>query len=166
MSIFDCDGVLTDGKITYDNNSIEIKNFSAHDGMGFALLHKSGLISAVVTGRSSQALTQRCKDLSIKYVYQGIQKKLDKVQKLIDKLSLNWNQVVYMGDDWNDIPVMNKSAFSVCPSDSTPEIKALTDLTTQSRAGDGAVRECIDFILYKKGLYEQVVQKYLQEICN
>jgi len=168
LVIFDCDGVLTDGKIIYGSennyNRIEMKNFNAHDGMGFMLLHQAGLISAVITGRSSTTLSQRCKDLHIKYLFQKVQKKLEKADKLLTKLNLQWNQVVYMGDDWNDIPCMDKAAFSSCPSDAMPEILKLADKVTKRKAGDGAVRELIDYILYKQGIYEKVVEQYLQEI--
>jgi 3-deoxy-D-manno-octulosonate 8-phosphate phosphatase (KDO 8-P phosphatase) len=166
LIIFDCDGVLTDGKIIYDNDSIEIKNFNAHDGMGFGLLHRAGIIPAIITGRSSKALSQRCKDVNIKHLYQGIAKKLAQAQKLIDKLHLEWQQVAYMGDDWNDIPTMQKAAFSIAPCDALPEIINLADFVTQRKAGDGAVRECIDYILYQKGIYEEVIQQYLAEITQ
>lgn len=171
LVIFDCDGVLTDGKIIYTDGMklqygevVESKHFNAHDGMGFSLLHRAGLISAVITGRTSKALAKRCKDLSIKHVHQGVQNKLERAHKLISKLDLQWNQVVYMGDDWNDMPCMQAAAFSVTPVDAMPEIKALADYITTHVAGDGAARDCIDYILYKKGIYEEVVTKYLNEI--
>jgi 3-deoxy-D-manno-octulosonate 8-phosphate phosphatase (KDO 8-P phosphatase) len=168
LVIFDCDGVLTDGKIIYCDRDYggtnEAKHFNAHDGMGFALLHRAGLIPAVITGRTSQALAKRCKDLSIKYLYQSVQNKLEKAYKLISKLGLSWSQVVYMGDDWNDVPCMQAAAFSVCPCDALPQIRLLADFTTEHIAGDGAARDCIDYILHKKGLYEQAVVQYLQEI--
>ncbi|MFO7659941.1 MAG: HAD-IIIA family hydrolase [Candidatus Cloacimonadaceae bacterium] len=168
LVIFDCDGVLSDGKIIYGSNSnletMELKNFNAHDGMGFMLLHTAGLLSAVITGRTSSALSKRCKDLRIKHVFQKVQNKLEKADKLLTKLNLSWSRVVYMGDDWNDIPCMQQAAFSACPSDAMPEIQKLADLVTERKAGEGAVRELIDFILRKKGVYEQVVDSYLREI--
>lgn len=170
LVIFDCDGVLTDGKIIYGSAQsmyhVEMKNFNAHDGMGFTLLHKANLIPAIITGRSSLSLSKRCKDLRIKYLYQNVQIKLRKADVLLKKLKLSWNQVVYMGDDWNDIPCMEKAAFSVCPSDTMPEIMNLADMVTERKAGDGAVRELIDFILRKKGIYDQVVNTYLNEISS
>lgn len=164
LIIFDCDGVLTDGKIIYNNDSVETKNFSAHDGMGFSLLHRAGIIPAIITGRSSKALALRCKDVNIKYLFQGVTKKLAQAQKLIDKLHLGWHQVAYMGDDWNDFPTMQKAAFSIAPADALPEIIRLADFVTQSKAGDGAARECIDYILYQKGVYQDVIGQYLAEI--
>jgi len=166
LIIFDCDGVLTDGKIIYSEDNSELKNFSAHDGMGFFLLNRAGLISAVITGRSSKSLLKRCNDLSIKHVLQGIHKKLEAAQNLIDRLEIEWHQVVYTGDDWNDIPVMQKAAFSFCPANAMPEIQQLADYTTKRDAGHGAVREVIDFILYKKGIYNKIIEQYLDEITN
>lgn len=166
LVIFDCDGVLTDGKIIYSEDNTELKNFSAHDGMGFFLLNRAGLESAVITGRTSQSLAKRCNDLSIKHVYQGVHKKLQKAMELLEKLNLGWHQVVYVGDDWNDIPVMQRAAFSFCPGDAMPEIQKLADVITLRSAGNGAVREVIDYILYKKGIYEQVVEQFLNEISE
>ena len=164
LIMFDCDGVLTDGKIIYTNDSVEIKNFSARDGMGFTILHKAGLPSAVVTARNSQALSQRCKELKINHLCQGIQIKLKESEKLLKQLKLKWNNVVYMGDDWNDIPVMKKAAFSVCPNDAAEEIKTMADMVTVKKAGEGAARECIDFVLCQKGIFEQTIQAYLKDI--
>ena len=166
LIIFDCDGVLTDGKIIFNGEQIELKHFCAHDGMGFTLLHTAGIIPAVITGRSSEALSRRCKELNIKHLYQGIQKKLPRAQKLLHQLHLDWSQVAYMGDDWNDIPVMLKAAVAFCPADAMPEIKELADHVTLRAAGDGAVRECIDYLLYKQGIYDRVVEKYLQDVSE
>jgi 3-deoxy-D-manno-octulosonate 8-phosphate phosphatase (KDO 8-P phosphatase) len=166
LVIFDCDGVLTDGRIIYDSDAIEIKNFHAHDGMGFILLNRAGLVTAVITGRTSKALEQRCKDLDIKNLYQGVQKKLKVAQKLLEKYRFTWQQVVYMGDDWNDMPVMQKCALSVCPYDAMPEIKHLSDAVTERKSCEGAARELIDFILYQKGIYEKVTQEYLEEMSS
>ncbi len=164
LVIFDCDGVLTDGKIIYSGEVLESKHFNAHDGMGFGLLHRGGLISAVITGRTSEALSRRCNDLFIQHVLQGVQNKLKVAQDLVNQLGLSWNQVAYMGDDWNDIPVMQSAAYSFTPCDAPSEIRKLADYVTPHAGGDGAVRDCIDFILYQKGLYEKVAAQYLQEI--
>ncbi len=168
LVIFDCDGVLTEGKIIYgqtDNYmNLELKNFNAHDGMGFTLLHYAGLIPAVITGRSSRALARRCKDLKIRHLYQSVPNKLETVEKLLKKLDLSWCQVVYMGDDWNDIPCMQKAAVSFCPADACPEIQHLADIIITASSGNGAVRECIDHILYQQGSYEPAVRNYLQDI--
>ncbi|HOV16255.1 MAG TPA: HAD hydrolase family protein [Candidatus Cloacimonadota bacterium] len=170
LVIFDCDGVLTDGKMIYGPSDtlhpMEIKNFNAHDGLGFTLLHQAGLLMAIITGRYSSALKYRCNILKIKYLYQNVEHKLKKAEELLTKLNLSWQQAVYMGDDYNDVPCMQMSAFSVCPADAVLEVQKIADMVTSKKGGDGAARELIDFILKKKGLYEQAVDAYLQSISS
>jgi len=166
LVIFDCDGVISDGKIIYCGEELEAKHFSAHDGMGFMLLNRAELMCAVITGRSSVVLERRCRDLRIPHLYQGVANKLEKAKQLLKELNLQWDNVAYMGDDWNDIPVMQSVAFSVTPADAMPEIKHLADYVTTRISGDGAARECIDYILHKKGLYEKAVSLYLKEITQ
>lgn len=164
LMIFDCDGVLTDGKIIYGNDGQELKHFDAHDGMGFLLLKFSGVKTAVITGRSSEALERRCRDLRIDYLYQGIANKLAKAKELMTELKLEFSNVLYMGDDWNDIPLMNMAAVSVCPSDAVRDVASLADYVMLSPGGHGAARECIELVLNNKTIYEQAVTDYLAKI--
>jgi len=164
LLVFDCDGVLTDGRIVLSGEVLETKNFSALDGMGFLLLHRAGLIPAVVTGRSSKALERRCAELKIPYLLQGIGHKMEAVTELLHKVQLKFSNLVYMGDDWNDVPVMNAAAFSACPDNSMPEIKRSADFVTNRPGGFGAVRELIDHVLYAKGIYDKTVLDYLKSI--
>ena len=164
LMIFDCDGVLTDGRIIYGCDGEELKNFDAHDGMGFMLLRFSGVKTAVITGRSSAALERRCQDLKIDYVFQGVGNKLAKTKELLAELKLEFSNVLYMGDDWNDIPVMFSAAVSVCPSDAGRDIKPLADYVMLAPGGRGAVRECIELVLNNKTIYEQAVADYLAKI--
>lgn len=164
LLIFDCDGVLTDGRIIYDSAGNESKNFDAHDGMGFMLLRQTEVQAAVITGRSSPVLQRRCDDLKIKYVFQGIQKKLETTTQLLRELNLGFDNILFMGDDWNDLPVMFKAAISVCPGDAMEGMKNLCDLVTKHSGGRGAVRECIEHVLTNKGIYEQALLKYLEHI--
>ncbi len=164
LLVFDCDGVLTDGRIVYDNDGGESKNFHAQDGMGFLLLRKAEIKSAVITGRNSQILQRRCEDLKIDLLFQGIAHKLQCLKELLKELRLDFSNVLYMGDDWNDLPSMNSAAYSVCPCDAPEKLRELVDHVTAKPGGRGGVRECIDFVLENKGLYEQAVQAYLEQI--
>ncbi len=161
---FDCDGVLTDGKITYiqteDNKVLEQKNFSARDGMGIMMLNRAGLIPAVITGRTSLVLERRCQDLKIKHYYQNIDNKAEKMQELLDQLNLEWDNVAYIGDDWNDYPILTRAGFAATPLDGEEAIKAYVDFISQKIGGDGAVRQVIDLILEAQGLYEKSIQKF------
>lgn len=164
LLIFDCDGVLTDGRIIYDSAGNESKNFDAHDGMGFMLLRQTDVQTAVITGRNSPVLQRRCDDLKINHVFQGVQHKLQTATQLLLELGLDFDSVLFMGDDWNDLPLMFKAAISVCPADAMEGVKALSDLVTDHRGGRGAVRECIEYVLTSKGIYDQAVLKYLDQI--
>jgi 3-deoxy-D-manno-octulosonate 8-phosphate phosphatase (KDO 8-P phosphatase) len=164
LVVFDCDGVLTDGRIIFTDTTTQVKNFNAHDGLGFGLLHRAGLLSAVITGNISEALKIRCSVLQVKHLYQGVENKLEILGKLLIDLEIGYHQVVYMGDDWNDVPCMLKAAFSVSPVSAVPEVKELADFVTKRKAGKGAVRECIEHILLKKGIHQKTIMAYLQEI--
>jgi len=164
LLILDCDGVLTDGRIIYGNQGQDFKCFDASDGMGMMLLRHIELPVAVVSGRKSEALAQRCHDLKIPYLHQGIAHKLDCVNEMLKELNLEFDNVIYMGDDWNDVPCMRRAALSVAPHNAHPEIHKVADMVTERSGGRGAVRELIDFILLKKGVYERAITAYLDSV--
>lgn len=164
LIIFDCDGVLTDGRIIYGDGRQDIKNFDATDGMGLMLLKHIDLPVAVVTGRTSEALALRCQDLKVDHLYQGISRKLECVNKLLEELGLDFENVIYMGDDWNDIPCMRRAAFSVAPANAHADIQIQADMVTSRFGGRGAVRELIDYVLAKKGVHERAIDSYLESI--
>ena len=161
LLVLDCDGVMTDGRIIYGNQGQEIKNFSATDGLGLMLLQATNIEVAVITGRSSEALERRCKDLKIEHLYQGVAKKLPQLESLLEELSLDFDNVAFIGDDWNDMLCMRKAAISACPQDAMPEIARLADYQCQRRGGFGAVREFIEYILKRKGIFERVVKQFM-----
>jgi len=122
---------------------------------------------AVVTGRTSEALTRRCKDLNISLVFQGVSKKLLCVEKLLADQGLDWDNLVYMGDDWNDVLCMRRAALSACPANALPEIQKIADIVMEKTGGHGAVRELVNLILQKKGIFERAVMSYLdRSICE
>lgn len=164
LLIFDCDGVLTDGKIVYDNNLVEAKEFSSHDGLGFTILRFSELKTAVITGRSSALVDKRCQDMKVDFVRQGVQNKLVAAEEIKRQLGLEWDEIAYMGDDWNDYPLIGKVGFSVSPANANKDFRQRTDFTTHAQGGYGAAREFIDYVLKAQGVYEDVLEKYLRHI--
>jgi len=164
LIILDNDGVLSDGKIIYNNNKLESKNFDAKDGLGIKLLQFSDIKLAIITGRSSKIVEQRCDDLQIKLLFQGVRNKLQKTTELLNELNLTWENVAYMGDDWNDFPVMEKCNISATPADAFDDIKSRVDLVTKRSGGKGAVREFIELILKEQGKYEESLQKLLDHL--
>ncbi len=148
--IMDVDGTLTDGKIYISNDGEAMKAFSIKDGCGIHdLLIPKGIIPIIITGRTSQILENRCKELGIKHVYQGISNKIDILKKLI----INLDSVAYIGDDINDlscmIPIKNSGGIIGCPLDSSNEVIKVSDFISTKNGGDGAVREFIEWIIEK-----------------
>jgi len=161
LLILDCDGVLTDGKIIYNNDRLESKNFSAKDGLGIKLLSFTDIKVAIITGRESELVKQRCEDLGIEILHQKIRNKLVKTQEVLDELKLDWDNVAYMGDDWNDYPVMKRVYFSGTPSDAFSGIQEKVDFVSNRKGGEGAVRDFIEHILRRQGTYEKVIEDFV-----
>ncbi len=161
---FDCDGVLTDGKITIDQNRLESKQFSTLDGLGFQLLKMTDIIPVVISGRNSAALERRCEELHIKYLFQGVTNKIQQMELLLKELHLKMKNVAYMGDDWNDVPLLQVVEFSACPSNAVEQIKQIVNFVSTHRGGDGAVREMIEYVLTQKGLYDIALKNFLANL--
>jgi 3-deoxy-D-manno-octulosonate 8-phosphate phosphatase (KDO 8-P phosphatase) len=164
LMVFDCDGVLTDGRFIYGSTNLELKHFHGHDGLGFKLLQKTDIIISVISGRGSEALERRCKDLNITYLFQNVANKLQCLDNLLKELNLIYTNVAYMGDDWNDVPVMQKVAFSAAPADAQPDVAKIVDWVSEFKGGQGAVRDMINYVLTRKGIYEKTVLAYLDSI--
>ena len=167
LLILDNDGVLTDGRIIYDDNKLESKNFSAKDGLGIRILQQTDIQLAIITGRTSRILEKRCSDIDIVHLYQGIRNKLKKTEELLKELDLSWENVAYLGDDWNDYPVIKRCGISATPSDAFPDFKEKVDIILTRKGGKGAVREFIELILKEQGIFNETVEKlvaYLETI--
>ena len=147
MLVMDVDGTLTDGKIYYGNNGEIFKAFDVRDGYRLIKCEDYGIITAIITGKSSEIVAGRAKDLKIKEVYQGISNKIEILTKLIEKYSLSSSQVAYIGDDVNDLECMAYCGFSACPADALDEVKTQVDYVCKNIGGHGAVRELIDMII-------------------
>jgi 3-deoxy-D-manno-octulosonate 8-phosphate phosphatase (KDO 8-P phosphatase) len=166
LFISDCDGVLTDGKIIYNNNKIETKQFHAQDGLGIKLLSFAAIKMAIITGRKSEILVQRCADLHIELLFQNVKNKLKRTEILLKELGIGWENVAYIGDDWNDFPVIEKVALSACPADAPEDFSKVVDYITSRNGGKGAVREFIEFILKRQNIYDEVLQKFISYLKN
>ena len=141
------DGVLTDGSITYDENGIEYKTFNAKDGQGITNLHNSGIITAIITARNNGTVYHRAKNLNIKELHQGQKNKIQKLEEILAKYGLTFEETAYMGDDLPDIRILEKVKLAGCPADATDEVKSVANWISSKNGGKGAVREFCDFIL-------------------
>ena len=155
---FDVDGVLTDGRIIYDETGKEIKSFHVRDGLIVAYLKKAGIITGAISGRESAAVTKRLAELKVDFCHQGIVDKAMVFEKLMAHYKLKGREVAYIGDDLNDLPVFKLSGFSVCPADSYDYIKARADLVTHAKAGAGVLREVADLVLESRGLLAKILK--------
>ena len=146
LLVFDIDGVMTDGSITYDENGVEYKTFNAKDGHGLAKMIKNGLMTAVITGRRNGTVDRRAVDLRFTEVYQGVKNKLPILEAIMQKYELDFSQVSYMGDDEPDIPILEKVGISACPSDAVKKVRNICDFISEKGGGKGAVRELCDLV--------------------
>ena len=154
LVMLDVDGVLTDGRIIYDDRGVEYKHFDVHDGFGIVRGRENGLHFAIVTGRSSEIVIKRADELGIREVYQQINDKLKIFIKLKTKYKLDDSEICCIGDDENDLPILNAAGVSASPSSAIETVKSVVDIVTTKAGGDGAVREVIYAILRAKNVLE------------
>jgi len=149
ISIFvmDVDGTLTDGKIHIGLLGEAHKSFCVKDGMGIKLLQRQGVITVILTARSSMIVENRARELAITELYQSVSDKLQIISALSKKYNVPLENIAYIGDDINDIEVMKHVGRSFCPSDSVPDVRGVADTILTKKGGDGAVREAVEIIL-------------------
>ncbi len=160
LLLLDVDGVLTDGSITYGTGGGESKSFNTQDGLGIRLLQDSGVAVGIITARSSEAVTRRAQDLHLTHVYQGKQDKLTVFEEILKESGLRPPQVAYMGDDWLDLPILNRVGFAAAPANAVPEIRQRVHYTAEHRGGRGAVREVCDLILEARGQLDKMRARF------
>lgn len=157
----DVDGVLTDGRLYFDNLGNETKAFNTRDGLGIRALQKHGVVLALITGRQSEIVARRAANLDIEYVYQGKDDKLNAYNDLLAQTGIAEEQVCYAGDDWIDIPVLNRVGLAVTVADADEVVKSRVHWISSRRGGEGAVREICDLILAARGLDQLVLNGIL-----
>ncbi|MFK5984200.1 MAG: 3-deoxy-manno-octulosonate-8-phosphatase KdsC [Pseudomonadota bacterium] len=162
LLICDIDGVMTDGSLFFGDNGQEYKAFNALDGHGIKMLQDTGVKVAILTGRTSNIVLHRMKNLSVELIYQGQSDKRIGYQQLLEDLNIKAEQVAYIGDDVIDLPVMTKVGLAIAVANAHPLVKKHADMITENRGGHGAVRELCDFLLQAQGNYEQLMSQYLE----
>ena len=162
LLLLDVDGVLTDGRITYTSSGDEIKNFHVRDGSGLKLWMNLGKKVAILSGRSSEAVSRRAKELGIAIVKQGHADKLPAVRAILAELGLTPEQACAMGDDLPDLPVFRHCAMGIAVADACDELKQAASYVTSTPGGTGAVREAIEWLLKQSGQWACVVEGFLE----
>ena len=157
VAFFDVDGVLTDGGLYMSEHGETLKRFNTLDGQGLKMLQKAGITPAVITGRDSLPLRTRLAALGIAHAHFGTEDKGPAADATLKALGLSWSQAAAMGDDWPDLPVMRRAAFSGAPANAHAEVKAIADHVTAVQGGHGAAREFCDLLLIASGRYAQLL---------
>jgi len=159
-AIFDVDGVLTDGRIYVGEHGEVFKAFSTLDGHGLKLLAQAGIAPVVITGRDSPAVRKRVADLGIRHAVFGAADKLAAAGPVLAQLSLGWERVAAMGDDWPDLPLLTRAGFACAPANAHAEVKAVVHHVTVAHGGHGAARECCDLLLTAAGRYAALLRAH------
>lgn len=165
--IFDVDGVLTDGTLTFipqpDGSAVETKPFSAHDGLGMSLARLGGIRLAIITKRQSATVATRARDLKIEFVYQGQAHKQHAAEEIAKAAGVTLEEICYVGDDIVDLPVMRICGLAIATANARPQVRGMAHWVTPNRGGDGAGRDAIDFLLEAQGSLDRVIEQYLDD---
>lgn len=168
LILFDVDGVLTDGVLWYCPSGpaadalVEVKGFSAHDGIGIGLARRAGVKTGVITKRRSQSLALRARDLKLDYVRQGVDRKFEALSGIWAESGCSEAQTCCMGDDIVDLPMLHRSGLAAAPANARPEVLAAAHFVSARHGGDGAARDLVEFILKAKGVWDEVLRRYLE----
>lgn len=148
LVLTDCDGVLTDTGVYYSADGEQLKRFSIRDGMGVERLRDiCQLPTGIVTGEQSAILQRRADKLKITELHLGIKDKLACFERILAQHQLDWSQLAYIGDDYNDLEVLQRVGLSACPADAMPEIVQTVHYHCQTQGGQGAFREFAELII-------------------
>lgn len=161
VAFFDVDGVLTDGGLYFSEHGETLKRFNTLDGHGLKLLQRAGITPAIVTGRDSPALRLRLKALGVAHARFGTEEKVTAAMSILNELNLDWTQAAAIGDDWPDLPLQLRCAFSAAPPEAHGEILNRVHYITQRSGGRGCAREFCDVLLVASGHYRRL----LEETC-
>lgn len=161
LLLLDCDGVLTDGRFTPVEGGDELKSFHTRDGHGLVLLHRAGLRSGIISGRTSRAVERRASDLGVSFVRQGALDKVAVFDALLAEAGVAEDEVCYVGDDVVDVPLMLRSGLAAAVADATEETRGAAHYVTRLPGGYGAVREVCEMILKAQGRWAELMKRYI-----
>lgn len=170
LVVFDVDGVLTDGRLYYGEQGEIVKCFHVRDGVGIKLLQDNNIPVAIISAKDSVPMARRMSELGVQYYRPGSHDKWSVLQEIIETLSLSAKDIVYVGDDMVDLPVMRKVGFALAPSDAYKLVKNESDWVLATAGGMGVAREVSDLVLSSKydlaNIYEQATQPKFERKRN
>ncbi len=164
LLVLDVDGVLTDGVLIYSAAGEALKRFNVRDGLALHLLGRVGIDAAVISGRRSEAVAIRCRELGLRedLVIQGSRDKSADLDVLLHILGIDDSAVAAMGDDLPDLPLLRRVGFAACPADASPEVAAVCHHICGSNGGQGAVREVVELILKAQGRWQELTARWTE----
>lgn len=161
LLVTDVDGVLTDGRLYFGNSGEELKAFSILDGLGIKLLRDSGIDTAIITGRRSELVARRARELNITRIYQGREDKRQALEEICADLKLPLSAVAYVGDDLPDLAAIRAAGLGVAVANAHPFVAQHADWQTSSAGGSGAVRETCELIMKAQGTLNASWERFL-----
>lgn len=162
LIITDIDGVWTDGSMYYDQTGNELKRFNTYDSAGVLFAHLLAIPVAILTGEDTEIVARRAQKIKVEYLFQGVKNKVKVVETLLETLQITFEDCAFIGDDINDVALLQKVGFSACPANAPNYIKNKVDYITKVKGGDGAFREFVEYILQQNNVLETVLEKAIQ----
>lgn len=161
LLLLDVDGVLTDGRLYFNNQGDEFKAFNTLDGHGIKMLQKSGVSVGIITGRRSDLVARRARDLGIGILVQGREDKWTALEEILQSHPCNLDEIAFMGDDWPDLTVMTRVGLALSLANGHFSVVARAHWVAEQKGGEGAVRAACDLIMQAQGTFEQALSAYL-----
>ena len=160
LLLLDVDGVLTDGGIYIDDRGIETKRFDVRDGQGITLLRRAGIEVGFITGRSSNLVRVRARELGVRIIHQGVRDKADAYRRIKQKSRLEDESVAYVGDDIADVPILRRAGLAIVVRDAWDGARPYADYVARAEGGRGAVREVCELLLKAQELWKEPTRPY------
>jgi 3-deoxy-D-manno-octulosonate 8-phosphate phosphatase (KDO 8-P phosphatase) len=161
LLLLDVDGVLTDGKLYFSNTGEELKAFHILDGHGIKQLQESGVKVGIITGRESQLVANRARELNIKILIQKSPDKLHSLHTVASQLQLELQEIAFMGDDYPDLPPLRAAGLALTVANAHPDVRTHCHWQSSKNGGEGAVREACDRLMQAQGNYQPALDNYL-----
>jgi 3-deoxy-D-manno-octulosonate 8-phosphate phosphatase (KDO 8-P phosphatase) len=158
LLLSDVDGVMTDGTVLLLPGGAEARSFHVRDGLALVLARKAGLRTGLISGRASDEVARRAVELGMEVVRQGVADKLACLREVLASLGLEAHEVAYMGDDFNDLPIMREVGLSAAPADAPFEVRDAAYMVTDKKGGEGCLREFVEAILRARGDWQGALE--------